>query len=94
MWKPSWRPSVSHLGVLGKPLRAMLGVWGPTSIYIYIYIYSYIFIYINKYIYIYIYIYILDVQMGAKATICARSLRFPLKARISEPKLSTFGKIV
>ena len=44
--------------------------------------------------YIYIYIYILDVQMGAKATICARSLRFPLKARISEPKLSTFGKIV
>ena len=27
--------------------------------------------------------------MGAKANICARSLRFPLKARISEPKLST-----
>ena len=92
MWKPSWRPSVSHLGVLGKPLRAMLGVWGPTSIYIYIY--AYIFIYIHTYIYICIYIYILDVQMGAKATICARSLRFPLKARISEPKLSTFGKIV
>ena len=36
-----------------------------------------------------IYIYILDVQMGAKAPICTRSLRFPLKARISELKLST-----
>ena len=39
-------------------------------------------------IYIYIYIHILDVQVGAKAPICTRSLRSLLKARISELKTS------
>ena len=78
----TWEAFESHVGRLG------------TNFYIYIYIYMHIYLYIYIHIYIYVYIYILDVQMGAKATICARSLRFPLKARISEPKLSTFGKIV
>ena len=35
--------------------------------------------------------YILDVEMGAKAPVCTRSLRSLLKARIPEPKLRTSG---
>ena len=56
----------------------------------YIYICLYMYIYIHVYIYIYmcvcIYIYILDVQMGAKAPICTRSLRSQLVTQLSAPQ--------